>query len=178
MFCGQCGQRYGAQERFCQSCGAQRGASAGVAGAAPHVVVARTMDHYAGFGRRLVAYFIDSIVLMLAMWPISAMMSANLTPKGTIVVSIIGWAAMLLIFIAFSAMESSGVQATPGKMLLGIVVTDNDGQRLSFARALGRNFAKIISLLAFGIGFLLIALNARGQGLHDLLAGTFVVAKQ
>jgi uncharacterized RDD family membrane protein YckC len=136
------------------------------------------MDHYAGFGRRLVAYFIDSIVLMLAMWPISAMMSANLTPKGTIVLSIIGWAAMLLIFIAFSAMESSGVQATPGKMLLGIVVTDNDGQRLSFARALGRNFAKIISLLAFGIGFLLIALNARGQDLHDLLAGTFVVAKQ
>jgi uncharacterized RDD family membrane protein YckC len=75
-------------------------------------------------------------------------------------------------------MESSGLQATPGKLLLGIVVTDRDGQRLSFAKALGRNVAKIFSLLTFGFGYLLIAFNARSQGLHDLIAGTLVVTKR
>lgn len=72
-------------------------------------------------------------------------------------------------------MESSAKQATLGKMALGIVVTDLEGARIGFGRATGRYFAKILSGLILGIGFLMAAFTERKQGLHDIIAGTLVV---
>jgi uncharacterized RDD family membrane protein YckC len=72
-------------------------------------------------------------------------------------------------------MESSPKQGTLGKMALGIVVTDMDSRRISFGRATGRYFAKILSGLILGIGFLMVAFTEKKQGLHDILAGTLVV---
>jgi uncharacterized RDD family membrane protein YckC len=72
-------------------------------------------------------------------------------------------------------MESSAKQATVGKMALGIIVTDLEGRRLGFGRATGRYFAKILSALILGIGFLMAAFTERKQGLHDMVASTLVV---
>ena len=74
-------------------------------------------------------------------------------------------------------MESSSNQATVGKMALGIQVTDLEGNRISFGKALGRNLAKIISALIFYIGFIMAAFTAKKQALHDMIAGTLVVKK-
>jgi uncharacterized RDD family membrane protein YckC len=71
-------------------------------------------------------------------------------------------------------MESSSYQATLGKMIFGMKVTDLYGNRISFARATGRHFAKILSGMILGIGFIMVAFTERKQGLHDLLAGTLV----
>ena len=60
-------------------------------------------------------------------------------------------------------------------MLLGIVVTDMDGRRVSFLRALGRNAGKIVSHLAFHIGFIMAGVTAKKQALHDMLADCLVV---
>jgi uncharacterized RDD family membrane protein YckC len=60
-------------------------------------------------------------------------------------------------------------------MALGIRVTDLDGNRIGFGKATGRYFAKILSALILGIGFLMVAFTERKQGLHDMLAGTLVV---
>ena len=65
--------------------------------------------------------------------------------------------------------------ATPGKMACGIKVTDLDGRRISFGRATGRFFGKILSTLILLIGFLMQPFTARKQALHDILAGTLVV---
>ena len=75
-------------------------------------------------------------------------------------------------------MESSSKQATLGKMVLGIVVTDAGGNRISFGRALGRNLAKIISDIILFIGHFMVAFTEKKQGLHDLIAGTLVVVKK
>jgi uncharacterized RDD family membrane protein YckC len=72
-------------------------------------------------------------------------------------------------------MERSSKQATLGKMALGIRVTDLDGNRIGFGKATGRYFAKILSALILGIGFLMVAFTQRKQGLHDMLAGTLVM---
>jgi uncharacterized RDD family membrane protein YckC len=72
-------------------------------------------------------------------------------------------------------MESSSKQATLGKMALGVRVTDLDGNRIGFGKATGRHFAKILSALILGIGFLMVAFTQRKQGLHDMLAGTLVM---
>ena len=71
-------------------------------------------------------------------------------------------------------MESSSYQATLGKMILGMKVTDLYGNRISFGRATGRHFAKILSGMVLCIGFIMVGLTQRKQGLHDLLAGTLV----
>jgi uncharacterized RDD family membrane protein YckC len=58
---------------------------------------------------------------------------------------------------------------------LGLKVTDLEGRRISFARATGRHFAKILSGLMFFIGFIMAGFTQRKQALHDMIAGTLVV---
>lgn len=75
-------------------------------------------------------------------------------------------------------MESSRYQATLGKMALGIVVTDMYGNRISFARANGRFFGKIVSGMIMNIGYLMAAFTEKKQALHDMLASCLVVMKK
>ena len=72
-------------------------------------------------------------------------------------------------------MLSSPYQATLGKMIFGMKVTDLYGNRISFARATGRHFAKYISgPFTLLIGFFMVGFTERKQGLHDIIAGTLV----
>jgi len=71
-------------------------------------------------------------------------------------------------------MESSSRQATLGKMIFGMKVTDLSGNRISFARATGRYFAKWLSGLTLLIGYIIAGFTERKQALHDMLAGTLV----
>jgi uncharacterized RDD family membrane protein YckC len=75
-----------------------------------------------------------------------------------------------------SLLESSSWQGSVGKKLLGLRVTDMDGYRISFGRATGRHFGKILSGMICLIGFFMIAFTEKQQGLHDLLAGTLVLS--
>jgi len=81
------------------------------------------------------------------------------------------------VMLYWGLFESSPLQATPGKMVLRIKVTDIEGNRISFWRAVGRYFSKIVSGLILGIGYLMIAFTEKKQGLHDIMAGTLVVIK-
>ena len=75
----------------------------------------------------------------------------------------------------FAGMESSRHQATPGKMALDIKVTGMEGNRISFARATGRYFGKILSGLILDIGYIMAGLTDKKQALHDKLADTIVI---
>lgn len=83
-----------------------------------------------------------------------------------------------VLFPYFTLLESSRRQATFGKLLLGIKVVDLSGRRISFARATGRFFAKILSGQVLLIGYFLAAFTERKQALHDLLAGTLVLGNE
>ena len=144
------------------------------------------MAQYGGFWIRVVAYIIDAIVLTIASIPIGlifgismmasldptaatdqeAMLGANLL--ANLLSIVLGW-------LYYALMESSAMQATLGKKALGMIVTDESGQRIGFGRATGRYFAKILSALILLIGFIMVAFTERKQGLHDKLAGTLVV---
>ena len=75
----------------------------------------------------------------------------------------------------FAVMESSSLQATFGKRVLGIKVTDVAGRRIEFGHALGRWAAASSSWLTLGAGFLMVFGNRRRRALHDVVANTLVV---
>lgn len=77
--------------------------------------------------------------------------------------------------IYHALLESSAWQATIGKRAMGIRVTDEAGRRVSLGRAAARHCARILCELTLFVGYLMILFSARGQGLHDRLAGTLVV---
>jgi uncharacterized RDD family membrane protein YckC len=129
---------------------------------------------YAGFWRRFVAYVIDNILISVVFWLVALVLGAIAGDGGVIVAYILG---TIGVFVYFAAMESSTSQATIGKIALGIQVTDLQGNRISFGKALGRNLAKILSALILYIGFIMAAFTARKQALHDMIAGTLVVKK-
>lgn len=66
---------------------------------------------------------------------------------------------------------------TVGKRLVGLHVLRPDGGKAGFGRALARYFAGILSMLLFGVGYLMIALRSDKRGLHDLICDTVVVRK-
>ncbi|MGE4292996.1 MAG: RDD family protein [Desulfovibrio sp.] len=82
-----------------------------------------------------------------------------------------------LALLYYAGLESSRIQATPGKLVLGFKVTGMHGERISFSRAVGRHFAKILSGVLFFVGYLMILFTRRRQGLHDLLAGCLAVQR-
>lgn len=86
-----------------------------------------------------------------------------------------GWLTLLIFVLYFSVFECSWRQATPGKMLMGIFVTDLFGRRISFQRALARSLGKILSTAICFIGYLMALFSIRSQALHDRLADSLVL---
>ena len=139
---------------------------------------------YGGFWIRVLAAIIDAVILRVVVAPIhlifgglglAGMMSG--VPHVGLAVLGGGVTIVLLIFGSWlyeAFMESSSYQATLGKMIFGMRVTDLNGNRISFGRATGRHFAKWISGMILCIGYMMVGFTERKQGLHDMLAGTLV----
>ena len=72
-------------------------------------------------------------------------------------------------------MEASKYQATLGKIALGIIVTDESGNRLSLPMAFFRNLGKIISTVLLYIGYIMAGITSKKQALHDVMVGALVV---
>jgi uncharacterized RDD family membrane protein YckC len=85
---------------------------------------------------------------------------------------------LVVAWLYLALMESSAKQATLGKMALGIVVTDLNGGRISFARATGRYFSKAFLSSILLIGYIIAAFTEKKQALHDIIAGTLVVKRR
>ncbi|MBI2619333.1 MAG: RDD family protein [Ignavibacteriales bacterium] len=155
---------------------------------------------YAGFWKRFAAYLIDSIILGVVSWIIilpilgaiglgmgsmdySEEMITDEDAAAGLAAMMVGGMMMLWVVIAvaawlyFALMESSSKQATLGKMALGIIVTDMNGNRLTFGRATGRYFGKILSGMILMIGYIMAAFTEKKQALHDMIAGCLVVNK-
>ena len=133
--------------------------------------------NYAGFWIRFVAYIIDSVVALVVSFGLAVVSGEPFidTDPAAPAFGITDFIGLIFGIVYFVGFESSAYQATPGKMALGLIVTDNDGRRISPMRAVGRYFAKILSAVILLIGFIMVAFTDRKQGLHDLMAGTLVV---
>lgn len=124
---------------------------------------------YAGFWKRFVASIIDSVILI----PVSFLIGALQTFGGAYIEGF--FVGVVLSWLYFAISESQGWQATLGKKLMGIKVTDLYGQKITFARASGRYISKFLSYITLGLGYVMVAFTKRKQGLHDLVAETLVL---
>lgn len=200
IYCNRCGAQNSAQARFCANCGnffttdVSAAAPAeiplqpegAVPQAAPAVYGTPTAQlRYGGFWIRFVAFVIDALVVGIVVWPISGIIALAIgLAGGAVAMPTLGVHLVRgIVGLAFSAcanwiyeaaMESSSKQATLGKMALGLKVTDLEGRRISFARATGRHFAKILSGMILLIGYIMAGFTQRKQALHDMIAGTLV----
>jgi uncharacterized RDD family membrane protein YckC len=82
---------------------------------------------------------------------------------------------VLIQWLWFTIPESSKWQATIGKKMVGLKVTDENGERIGFGKANWRYWSKILSGLILFVGFVMVAFTEKKQGLHDKIAGTLVV---
>jgi len=145
---------------------------------------------YAGFWIRVLANLLDGLVLLLptalieflsyriggpedmGYWEYQTSLEAPL------------WSAYdglsiglsVLVGILYFGLLTSKYYGTPGKLIVGVRVLGEDGNRISLARSIGRYFAYIPSSI-FMIGYIMVGLTSKKQGLHDKMCKTYVVYK-
>lgn len=133
---------------------------------------------YVGFWKRLGAAILDGVALsfILILWGgLTGVLGLILPDFLTNFLQEICTVIIALLYLPL--WESSSSQASIGKQILGMKVVDEDGERLSFWRGLGRFAAKGLSYSVLWIGFFMIAFTEKKQGLHDFIANTYVVDK-
>lgn len=153
---------------------------------------------YAGFWLRFVAYLIDGVISGIA-FVILLIPLFVLTGAGAALSRIssgedisdnvaaflgIGFIfgffgiVFLISWLYYALSESSSWQATPGKKMLNLKVTDMTGEPISFGRASGRFFARIIThMIPLAIGYILAGFTEKKQAIHDMIASCLVLRK-
>jgi uncharacterized RDD family membrane protein YckC len=207
VYCSKCGAVLAVDAAFCVSCG-NPVARAALAGPAEVRVPAdvgvvgfsttRSVT-YAGFWLRFVAHLIDSLILGVAVFALvipllfltglaatlenlAHQADPQLSPAAiagilSLVFTFVA-VAVLLQWLYFAYLESGEKQATWGKQALALYVTDGAANRVTFGRASGRFFAKMISgLIPLGIGYIMAGFTERKQALHDMIAGCLVLRR-
>jgi uncharacterized RDD family membrane protein YckC len=147
---------------------------------------------YAGIWRRIGAWVLDGILLFVVFLPFMfgfmvSRFGADLAgldlggdPTATIremarQMQPLSFTYALVTWLYFALLEASPKQASLGKMVVGIRVTDLDGHRLSLWRSAGRSAMRYLTSALFPPLLLVAALTRRRQAIHDLIARTLVV---
>lgn len=137
---------------------------------------------YAKFSQRVYAFLLDGLILyalmvignLCVLFLIVIPFFKNST-DGIYVGMFFSYGILTWPFLYFALLESSGYQATIGKRIMGIKVTNLEGGRIGFGQATGRFLSKIPSAFFLFLGFFIQPFTAKKQALHDLSAGTLVV---
>ena len=179
-FCSDCGTKTNDKQIVCVQCGASLSLSG------------RFNDlstKHAGFWKRVAAYLVDYMVFTPVIL-ICFVLYVYFSPyTWTEIINsyyynpYIDWSYWVFMAVLpgivgiayFCGMESSSKQGTLGKMALGIQVVDMNDNRISFGRAFGRYFGKLLSGCLCYIGFIMVGFTQKKQGLHDILAATQVI---
>lgn len=141
--------------------------------------------NYVGFWSRFIAALIDAIVVgvfvfigMILSFVLGIVIGGVSEDAGTLIFVLSYGVTTILSILYYPYMEASESQATIGKQMLGMKVVDLDGNRITFMKAFIRSpIGKFLSGIILYLGFLIIGFHSRKQGLHDMIAGTYVVPK-
>lgn len=201
-FCGSCGTPTGtpaaAVARPAVPPSSYVGGSSQAAYADPAGLVVSRGFTYGGFWLRFVASLIDGVIMGIAggvllvplffLTGLETHIDDLAARHGQLDPAILmGFIGMILVFAAISMLiqwlyhaylESGEKQATWGKQALGLYVTDLMGKPVTFGRASGRFFAKLVTgMIPLGIGYIMAGFTERKQALHDMIASCLVLRR-
>ena len=168
-FCSKCVKGISG-EYYCKTCenrlrlGRDSDERRVAAEAAAETLSRREGVEFASFWRRFMAYLIDGLVLASISKVLSIMIAQDYY----------GWLAGVIGIVYIVGFWTWRGQ-TPGKMMLNVKVITTEGSSISFGRAILRCFGYIVSSIILCLGYLMIARDSKKQGLHDKIAGTYVV---
>lgn len=142
----------------------------------------------ANFGRRFGAAFLDLLLLTFLVFLLkfafpdfsNILFFKKATPFMTNNATnwVLSRSSLIGVWIIYSMiMESTAMQGTIGKQVMGIMVADIEGNRITLPRSIGRNLFKIVSYAILGLGFVYVLLDNKRRGWHDIVANTLVIQK-
>jgi uncharacterized RDD family membrane protein YckC len=149
---------------------------------------------YGGFWLRFVAVIVDGIILAIPQGILQMLLLGGLgmsmahmepnpgAPPAEVLAALgpmfgilgISWIVSLAIGCTYETFFIVKFAATPGKMAVGVKVLRPDGSKLSVGRAIGRYFAKMLSGMIIGIGYIMAGFDAQKRALHDMICDTLV----
>jgi uncharacterized RDD family membrane protein YckC len=153
---------------------------------APQTIHRDEPTNYAGFWLRFSAALIDAVTLFIPLGVVTFVVGLviRLATVGTthdpatLIIAILPPVILAVVWFYSAAMESSPWQATIGKKVLRLYVTDVEGRRLAVARAAGRNVAKCLSAVTAGVGYFICGFTQKKQALHDMVADCLVLRQR
>jgi uncharacterized RDD family membrane protein YckC len=132
--------------------------------------------HYAGFWIRFVAIFIDGIILNVLNIPVRLAIGFGSTDSNVQMrIVFLSAGISMAIGAAYEIFFVGRFGATPGKMALRLRIVRANGDKLTYGRACGRYFGKLLSSVTFLIGYIMAAFDEEKRGLHDRICDTRVI---
>jgi uncharacterized RDD family membrane protein YckC len=147
-------------------------------------------DHYGGFWRRMMAFFIDKIILFITsifilFVGVLALSLGFLShyseffPERLAEVTLTFMLLYFLMTVFISMLYFTYFHGTTGqtfgKMIFGLRVVQSTGEKMTLGVGFLRWVGYIVSGIVFYLGFIWIAFDGKKQGWHDKIAGTVVV---
>ncbi len=134
---------------------------------------------YVGFWARVGAAFIDTILMIIIVWPLLTWIYGSnywVDPERDMIAGpadfLLNWLLPAIAVIVFWVYR----QATPGKMAIGAKVVDAKTLGpASTGQLIGRYLGDYVSTIPLFIGLIWVGIDAKKQGFHDKLAGTVVI---
>ncbi|TAL24881.1 MAG: RDD family protein [Nitrospirae bacterium] len=183
LFCVECGRAFSSDEMI-------RFGSSWVCASCKPVFVQKLKEgvttvsgmEYAGFWIRFGAVFIDGIIIgvgsIIIKFPILMLIFGSATSKETTAALSYVMLNNTINFglgIAYETFFIGKYAATPGKMLCKLKVITTEGDKVTYLRAFGRYFGKLLSYLTLTIGFIMAAFDDEKRALHDRICSTRVI---
>lgn len=139
------------------------------------------MNNIAKIPHRLVSGMIDFLILFLPnLYSIYNLSQSDqpevILDRGLYAITFFVVYGLIMIFVNSYMISKFG--GTIGKILTGLQIVNPEGNKISFWRAILRNYlGYTISGMLLWLGFIWVIVDKERQGWHDMIANTYVVVK-
>ena len=137
--------------------------------------------NYGDLGKRTLAYIIDGVILGVINGIVSLLIGYILGyTVGIVAIPMLPWVigpiSLLIAILYYVLGEGGSNHGTLGKTMMGLYVADESGRGISYSVAILRLIGKIFSGMILGIGYFMAFFSETKQGLHDIIAKTYVLS--